>query len=138
MGRRITDTHWAYLAGLLDADGCFYFRPGNPEIVISGTNKKHLETIQQIFGGNVRRHGKAQGNWRQSWKWAVGSKEDISRVIDGVHPYLALKKERAFLLYNLLVRYSTRDHAELKRLNKRGNPKKKSSQRPRLVGGASA
>jgi len=61
---------WAYLAGLIDGDGCFYLqlKPDHhghnvgviPQLIVTSGEKEKwlLEELREKFGGSVKKHSK--------------------------------------------------------------------------------
>lgn len=115
-------THWAYIAGIMDADGCFmitkHFRktPVNrrwnilkersctylPSVKICMVEDQAINFIHNEMGfGEIRLYGtrKDRPNSKPIYHWLMRSKKNIAPFLEQVIPYLRVKKERAqFLL----------------------------------------
>ena len=99
----IKKTEWAYLAGIIDGEGCitsyhngygsYYVR-----IRISQVDPVFLYWIQATFGGRIwsrPRHGH-----EQFFTWGCES-ITAKQILVGVYPYLKLKKRQAVVAYRL-------------------------------------
>ena len=115
-------THWAYLAGILDADGCFmiskHSRNGErnrkwsiveswcptymPSIKISMIEKEAIDLVTHEMGyGHYNLNGtrKDRPNSKPIYHWYLRGRKNISPFLKEVIPYLRVKKKRAeFLL----------------------------------------
>ena len=60
-----------WLAGYLDGEGCFITKQHTVCVKVNSCNYDILCSIQDQFGGSITTHGKAKGNSRASWTWAV-------------------------------------------------------------------
>lgn len=110
----------AWLAGLIDADGCIglrkqHPRPGrgtNPTFIphtgVSSSDIVALERCQQITGlGNINLKHKAGSTdyrgintRRDFYTWRLDG-QIASRVIRDIYPYLVIKRAQATLAYNM-------------------------------------
>lgn len=104
-----TDVDLAYLAGLLDGEGCFYIRQqahptkrayaASVRINIRDDALGVLESLQSNFGGNIYRHSNRSGganakptailNWHG---------QEASQLCSGVLPFLRLKTDQALVI----------------------------------------
>lgn len=109
------DTEWAYLAGLIDGEGCIWLGSHNTKstnsyayyVSIYNTDGGLIEYLFHVFGGychyNERndRNGDRYGHMpihRIVWH----SKDDIMFILNGVLPYLIVKHAKASALLNFL------------------------------------
>lgn len=122
----------AYIAGLLDGEGCFgiarskkYFYP----TVYLGMTVKALpimKEIQEEFGGTLRMYRAHTEKWAEAWMLRIHGKA-TRKLIEAMLPHLELKKNQATLLLELI------DHPEkgpdlylqVRDLNQKGPPRKK-------------
>lgn len=115
-----TDEFWAYLAGLVDADGTIVMSttPRKTEkrgqvkvgrtarISITMCDLDILETVKVMTGlGGVyleRRKGVNGGN-KDVYRWSVQSRADLRTIASEIHPYLGTRKSaKVFELLSLL------------------------------------
>jgi len=105
----VKKTDLAYVAGVVDADGCIRFhrekyptRGGikhsyHAVVIVTNTNKWLVEWLRFSFGGTVYKHAEAQ-NERQErcWRWYIKHQKaaDFLRLI---LPYLKMKRDQAVL-----------------------------------------
>ena len=114
----ISDTEAAYLAGLIDGDGCFvinvrqikgrYSPSYQCALIIDVCQPELLEELRELTGIGVVRPSRPQiGNRRAAFAWIIYSQacEDLIRRI---YPYLRLKRERADVA--LALRATKRKH----------------------------
>jgi hypothetical protein len=116
-------THWAYIAGIMDADGCFmitkHFRktPPNrkwntlekrsptylPSVKVCMVENEAVNFIKYEIGfGNIRIDGarKDRPNSKPIYHWLMRSKKNIKPFLEGIIPFLKVKKDRAEFLLN--------------------------------------
>jgi hypothetical protein len=103
---KATDVQLAYLAGLIDGEGCIglHIATNNPQrrinprfqcsLVVTNTHKELLEQLQAVFGGNIFPRKKQKEHHKQCWKWDA---QDLGayEVCKAVLPYLVIKRRQA-------------------------------------------
>ena len=102
----LTETDWAYLAGLFDGEGCFRINQSNglnsyPWVELSNTYKPVVEFVQEAIVGNLYREQKSS---RVSKKpiyrvRALGPK--AIALCSALLPYLREKRAQAACLLEL-------------------------------------
>jgi hypothetical protein len=138
----MSNTEVAYLAGLIDGEGCLYARKTISRktigvasgLIISMTDGGVIQEMQSMtgVGGIALFKDKRKTNWKVAHIWTVGSQQ-CALLCREVLPYLRIKKRQAELLIELaeLKRKSTTRHAycperqweivkEVQLLNQRG------------------
>lgn len=98
----------AYVAGLMDAEGCFsIYRTTpradgstrtqyQPRIVLSNVDLPVIKWLVASFGGFYTKHTPAKGKvWYQ---WNLNGKTSASTFLSLLMPYLRLKKQEALIL----------------------------------------
>jgi len=119
-----SQTHWAYIAGIMDADGCFMiFKhkrktknkqtdralvfPKNvkqwaisylPGVKIAMIEPEAIDLIQKEMGfGNMHIDGarKSRPKSKPIYHWYMRDKLRVAEFIENVMPYLRVKKDRA-------------------------------------------
>jgi len=100
-GRNTITTDVAYIAGLFDGEGCVRIKHanqgGNSYYVIAhitNTNKKMLDKVEGLFGGNTRIQEK--GRNKKVYNWYITSSE-ASDFLKVLSPFLIEKEEQAKL-----------------------------------------
>ena len=101
---------WAYMAGLLDTDGSFSIRKMKPsgESVSNRYSSMILLSMNDITGLNFIKENCPYGNFSLikartcvsgfTYRWRIGSIEDVIMTLKRVVPYLRVKKEGAKIL----------------------------------------
>lgn len=98
-------TAWAYLAGMIDGEGCIYCakssRKGTTDyyclqLSIVNTNRRLMGWLNMHFDGYVRRIPARDKKAKDVYRWKAKS-EDITMLLKGVLPYLLLKNKQASL-----------------------------------------
>ena len=86
----------AYIAGLLDGEGCIQINGDkySMNINIRNTVKAPLEFVEGILGGSIHSYLPKRGYICYTWR-LCGAKAAI--VLGFLLPYLIIKKERAIL-----------------------------------------
>lgn len=117
-------THWAYVAGIMDADGCFMIfkhkrKTKNrstkraivfpkkvnqwnitylPGVKIAMIEPEAISLIQNEMGfGHMTLDGarKSRPNSKSIYHWYMRHKDDVAVFLEGIIPYLRVKKNRA-------------------------------------------
>lgn len=101
---KITVAQIAYLAGIIDGEGCIHIlkqRKGKFVyytlfMQVANTDPKLMLWIQEIFGGNVRPRKLCRSNKRNVWQWVLAARQ-AEEVLRLVIPFLVVKKDQAEL-----------------------------------------
>lgn len=116
-------THWAYIAGIMDADGCFMINKHNrktpehrrwrtiqtrsptymPTVKICMIEKEAIDFIKNEVGfGQYNLNGarKDRPNSKPIYHWFIRGKKWVIPFLEEVIPYLRVKKVRAEFLLN--------------------------------------
>lgn len=110
----IPETDFAYLAGILDGEGCFsIFRGGKrPRIDYTGrlyvvsTDRVLIDWLYDRFGGH-RYSRKTRQGWKTKFEWVI-DRRAATNICVSVLPYLVIKREQAFLLTEFNRSFETR------------------------------
>lgn len=112
---KLSDTQWAYLAGIMDGEGSFSIARGGRKpdpstghpngyinwqlkISIGNTNDKlHDWLLENVGGAKYMGHRPTTDKHKSGYNWQLHGKERMKEFIEGVLPYLVLKKEQALL-----------------------------------------
>lgn len=103
----MTENYWsrtdlAYLAGIIDGEGCFSIYSGGPRefqlrVYVVNTNKDLIDWLQDTFGGLVySRNSTKNPHWRTKYEWVLDGKM-TEHLIPKVQPYLIIKGDQASL-----------------------------------------
>ena len=101
------DTRFAYVAGLIDADGSLYISKSvdkygyahyDPIVMIRSTHLPTVKWLIKIFGGTYDRSVWKKGCWKDYYRWKFSSDKHASRFLDKILPYLWLKRKSALVL----------------------------------------
>lgn len=92
----ITQINNAYLAGLVDGEGCLAVRTRaggytQVSVEICMTSKKVLDWVKENFGGTVYRALEARENRRQPWHWKINKATTSMQICERIRPFLNLK-----------------------------------------------
>lgn len=109
----MSDVESAYLAGLIDGDGCVNMGPvGNSpgsfriSAQITSKDKMLIDYVYQTTGVGHVRPNNYKG--RHAWRWDVTSHKDVILLIKRVHPYIVLKKKVCELIYTMATKVKQR------------------------------
>lgn len=93
---------YAYLAGLLDGEGCIEARPSGPGrwvracVEVCMTNRAPLNWAHKITGiGSVYAPKERRNNRRQPWKWVISDPQKAAHLLRDVLPFMRVKKAEA-------------------------------------------
>jgi len=114
---------YAYLAGIIDGEGCITIGAGKREtctnynaiICVQNTSKNLIDWIQSKIGGQVYLSKKETDKNKAAWMWRFTKKKDIELLLLAILPYLVVKREQAKILLNF-VRLSPSMNSEIRRL----------------------
>lgn len=100
----------AYLAGLIDGEGCIYIGRSYAKAIVSRTtgSRQYLFLsvsvtsttlplmlwLKKNFGGSYRSKRPQQDNWRECYGWRLMSRQ-AAEMLRRTLPYLIVKKEQA-------------------------------------------
>ena len=102
------DIDLAYMAGMLDGEGCISITKGRPkntnlhnlsyglQIRISMVDKSIPLLFLFVFGGSLRQRDYSHKGYKNQWRWSV-SGELAVRSLEMLMPYLRSKKNEAEL-----------------------------------------
>lgn len=116
-------TKFAYLAGILDGEGCLSIGAGrrqkwsvinyNSIVSVANTDIRLIKWLHQNFGGNFFDGKQQRPTNKKHYIWRLLKRKDIELLLLAVLPYLIVKREQAI---NLL---------EFVRLPREENPTKR-------------
>lgn len=95
---------WSYFAGLFDGEGCIRIVWHNMKrrktrwqmnLAISNTHRDVLLWVQGTFGGGVYSEERKVPNQRRRFQWYSNHSSMQYRLLEGMLPYLIIKKEQA-------------------------------------------
>ena len=96
----------AYVAGFLEADGCFSYKRGYPLLSAAQKFPAIIDALQQQYGGCKH---KSPGH---AWMWAL-SGQKVLAVLPDLVPFLVNKLEQAELMLQTGLRASVEAQAAL-------------------------
>ena len=114
-----TPEQFAYLAGIIDGEGCFYFgqvkqgRYGNGtqwhcKIAVTSTDKRLTDWLNDLFGGTKEqryRYTSKKAYVRPIYRWdASGAMLDY--ICPLILPYLVIKKEQCEVMMEIRKTYA--------------------------------
>ncbi len=102
------NTEFAYLAGYIDGDGCFYIgyeRSGqrkhikkNTRLIINSVNECTLISFKKVFGGSIQLAKKAHNNSKSLFRYSLG-KRNMLAIARKVCEFLIEKKEECEIAF---------------------------------------
>src|SRR5206468_3833176 len=97
-------TERAYLAGILDGEGCLgvgkRLKYITPTVQISNTGMALLSWVQMHFGGSIYAYKPRGDNRRQCYLYSCAGQKAL-KIIKAARPYLILKSGQADLLLSM-------------------------------------
>lgn len=107
------DTDWAYFAGIVDGEGsvsAYFFRANKgyeaygprirSMIRVSNTNRALMDWLVSHFGGNCGVGRIQRGDRKTVYRWEP-ARRDVTFLLEGMLPYLQVKRAQAELLLEL-------------------------------------
>lgn len=111
------ETELAYLAGLIDGEGCLGVYMSRDEggsrqkrgrtvyrarLTITNTHREVLDWVASRFGGGVSKKG-APAGCKCVYRWEMRGSGNVQRLITRVRPYLIVKSMQADLVLRFPV-----------------------------------
>ena len=105
MDTRPSETDYAYLAGIIDGEGCINAYPNGrsnpvPRLTVSMTDAVVIEWLV-MFGGSMRLES-SRTSGKPIWRWTATA-NPLRVLLPRCLPYLKAKKGQAELLLELLA-----------------------------------
>jgi hypothetical protein len=102
----LSDVQAAYLAGLIDGEGCLFiskqqfkrcvYPSYRAHLIIVMTSKSVIEYVHSLVGaGNVYFVKSISENLQHKYRWEVTNNADLFKIISGIMPFLIVKKHEA-------------------------------------------
>lgn len=91
-------TKLAYLAGLIDADGCIRINKENRiQIDVTNTQLGMIEWVKENFGGRIAFEEKSKkfDGWSDCYRIEIRKTKDVVKILEAIKPYLTIKQEKA-------------------------------------------
>jgi len=94
--------NYAYVAGLIDADGCIGFGRSRttvfPRLFVTNTNKQVLEDLLDAFGGDITTAKRVKDNWKTAYHWRLSWSAAVN-LLDKISPWLRIKQDQASTIF---------------------------------------
>jgi hypothetical protein len=103
----LKEKSFAYVAGLIDADGSLYisrstrkdgYESFDPTIMVRSTHFPTIQWLIKTFGGSYSRSEWEKDQWKTYYRWKFTSDKNASPFLDKIEPYFWLKKKQASVL----------------------------------------
>jgi hypothetical protein len=98
----IKDTIWAYAAGLIDGEGYIGLHKNSVSkhsfigvIKVVSIDPYMAPFLHEHFGGSVSVRRRNHAKWTDETEWMLRGKENLKFFLNGVMPYLQVKKDQA-------------------------------------------
>ena len=105
----IKKTGKAYIAGLIDGEGCITvlkrklrkrgleYTLYEPHVIIAMTDRGPLDFVRKIYPGMLTSHSPKNPEYRRQYRYAA-TRPSVKRMVRELEPYLINKKEQAKLM----------------------------------------
>lgn len=81
----------AWVAGLLEGEGCFGLRAGErakyPRVTCAMTDADVLSKLNSIYPGSVKPR-RVRGNRKPCWVWDLSMREDLVVLLNDIRPHM--------------------------------------------------
>ena len=105
-----TEVELAYLAGIVDGEGCITGRLGitdkrrSPNLgvrfLISNTDQRLVQWVRDKWGGRIYAHKRHNARWKTAFQWEV-TLGQAAPILRSILPYLLLKRRQAEIALEL-------------------------------------
>lgn len=95
--RNLLDTEVAYIAGIIDGEGCLTVcSTGHWRLDVINTFEPLVNWLREkIPYSTIRMHSFRQGNHKETFEWGLCDNLKIKALLDLLLPYLNVKREKA-------------------------------------------
>jgi len=102
--------HYAYLAGLIDGDGCInasVAKSGEStwyriHLSVNSVRRNVITTLEKWFGGKGKQRNRSHYKQGYIWEWRLVAKEHTKEILKNILPYLVIKYDQAELAIQFL------------------------------------
>lgn len=107
----LSETDKAYLAGIIDGEGCItVWKSGRYDnrvvtVAVAMNDKQAVDLLYEAFGGCLFHIKKQNPKWNDSWRWAVKSRR-AKVVLEALLPYLRVKTRQAEAALELISSFT--------------------------------
>lgn len=117
---RMGDVRLAYLAGVIDSDGCISIKRNrgawqdtySERVHIRQVDREAIDLLVEVFGGNIGIEDSQAKRGKPLYRWGVSDKRAVE-VLTALLPYLRIKREQAI---NCLALRALKEQSKLDRL----------------------
>lgn len=95
-----TATELAYLAGLLDGEGCYFAQNNMAGLKVAMTDPAPIEWLGEHFAGTIHQPT-LRKPWRQVYVWNLQRVADLMYLLPLLRPWIKVRPERLEALYLL-------------------------------------
>lgn len=119
MFENVTETEWAYIAGIIDGEGCLgvYHRSSRnkgtrqvipstsyrPRIQVVNTNLNLVLWIRDRLKGDIATYASHDSRRKTKYVWRNGAARSILSICEHCLPYLVIKRKQAELVLRFPV-----------------------------------
>ncbi len=107
----LTDTEKAYLAGIIDGEGCITVCKSSRydnrviTVAVAMNDREAIDILFEHFGGCLFELKKQNPKWNDGWRWAVKQRK-AKVVLEAVLPYLRIKDRQAILALEFIASFT--------------------------------
>ena len=93
----LSHTEWAWLAGILEGEGCFTIIGGYPRLVLKMTDEDIVTRVANFFEAKVWHRLKAQSHHKDQYHIQVGKTKLLHHIVLNIWSYLGERRRAAIL-----------------------------------------
>lgn len=101
MSNRWSETELAYLAGIVDGEGCFAMHKRGhhygTQIEVGNTDLLLMDWLKSHFGGTVSHEPRSNKKHQDIWRWRTTT-DTLEVILQSLIPYLIVKKRQAQIM----------------------------------------
>lgn len=91
----MTETEAAYVAGLLEGEGCFDFNAGDPRyprIRCETTDRDVADKLVELVGGRISLSKRRQAHHKQAYMWFLNGRDNVEPVLVAIRPWMSQRR----------------------------------------------
>lgn len=98
MKMNITSEEIAWVAGILEGEGCFDYQQSNPEkrwpqVRVEMTDKDIILRVQEITGGNVRFVKRYKPHHQDTWLLHIRTAKLVQPLLESIYPFMGQRRQ---------------------------------------------
>ena len=88
----INEIKLAWLAGILEGEGCFKMDP-RPRIAVAMTDEDIIERVATLFSSSYTKWNVKTKGGKSVWQTTIGRRKDLPELLTRLYPYMGKRRQ---------------------------------------------